>query len=66
MKSVRSSRQGDLMCRVLLETPVRLNKGQKDLLDQFAASVAEGGTEHNPRSRSWLDGVKDFFDRMTS
>jgi molecular chaperone DnaJ len=66
VKSVRSHRQGDLMCRVQLETPVRLSKEQKDLLDSFESSVAKGGAEHNPRSRNWLDGVKDFFDRMTS
>lgn len=66
VKSVRSHRQGDLMCRVLVETPVRLNKAQKELLNQFETLVDQGGTEHNPRSRNWLEGVKDFFDRMTS
>ena len=35
VKSVRSHRTGDLMCRVVLETPVKLTREQKDLLQQF-------------------------------
>jgi len=66
VQSVRSNRRGDLMCRVIVETPVKLSREQKDLLRQFEASFQEGGTEHNPRSRSWLEGVREFFDRMTS
>ena len=65
-KSVRSSRTGDLLCRVNVETPVKLNREQKDLLKKFQAAYEDDGTEHNPRSRTWLDGVREFFDRMTS
>jgi molecular chaperone DnaJ len=66
VKSVRSSRPGDLMCRVVVETPVRLNKEQKALLREFEASYQSDAAEHNPRSDSWLKGVREFFDRMTS
>jgi molecular chaperone DnaJ len=66
VKSVRSSRQGDLLCKVVVETPVKLSKEQKELLQQFESSYNTDSTEHNPKSSSWLDGVKDFFDRMTS
>ncbi len=66
VKSVRSHRHGDLMCRVVVETPVRLNKEQKELLRQFEASYRGDNTEHNPRSDSWLKSVREFFDRMTS
>jgi molecular chaperone DnaJ len=54
------------MCRVVVETPVKLTREQKDILKQFEATLDGGGDRHNPRSQSWLDGVKDFFDRMTS
>ena len=66
VKSVRSRRQGDLMCRVVIETPVKLSKEQTELLRQFESSYQADNTEHNPRSSSWMNGVKEFFDRMTS
>lgn len=66
VKSVRSHRQGDLMCKIVIETPVRLSKEQKVLLKQFQDSFETSNTDHNPKSSSWLSGVKEFFDRMTS
>ncbi|NOR20478.1 MAG: molecular chaperone DnaJ, partial [Xanthomonadales bacterium] len=66
VKSVRSHRQGDLMCKIVIETPVRLSKDQKALLKQFQDSFESSKTDHNPKSSSWLSGVKEFFDRMTS
>jgi molecular chaperone DnaJ len=66
VKSVRSHRTGDLMCRTVIETPVKLTREQKDLLKQFEQTFAEGNGEHDPRSQSWLSGVREFFDRMTS
>ena len=66
VKSVRSHRTGDLMCRVVVETPVKLTREQRDLLKQFEQSYASDNTVHNPRAHSWLKGVREFFDRMTS
>jgi molecular chaperone DnaJ len=63
---VRSHRTGDLMCRVVLETPVKLTREQKDMLRQFENTMTDDNTKHNPRSNSWLKGVREFFDRMTS
>ncbi len=65
VKSVRSHRQGDLLCKIVIETPVKLSREQRDLLQQFKDSYESSSTEHNPKSSSWLNGVKDFFDRMT-
>jgi len=67
VKSVRSGRMGDLICRAVVETPVRLTSAQRDLLQQFEATFA--GTDaatHSPRDSNWLDGVKRFWDRVTS
>jgi len=66
VKSVRSQRTGDLMCRIVIETPVKLSREQKELLKAFDDSFSKQRSEHNPRSQSWLDGVREFFDRMTS
>jgi molecular chaperone DnaJ len=64
VRSVRASGVGDLFCRVQVETPVKLTDEQKEMLQNFDAAVRAGGDRHNPRSRSWLDSVKAFFEKM--
>ncbi|MDH3871421.1 MAG: molecular chaperone DnaJ [Gammaproteobacteria bacterium] len=64
VKPVRGGPVGDLICKVSVETPVKLNRKQKDLLRQFAGEVEQGGSHHNPQAHSWLDGVKKFFDGL--
>lgn len=65
VKSVRSRTPGDLFCRVVVETPVKLNRGQKELLRKFQETLdADNGSVHNPKARSWTDSVKEFFERM--
>lgn len=62
VKSVRGGAVGDLVCRVILETPVKLSKKQKDLLQQFDDSMQGSHSKHSPKHSSWLDAVKQFFD----
>jgi molecular chaperone DnaJ len=52
------------MCRVRIETPVSLNKEQIDLIKQFDESLSGGGSKHSPQAHGWLDGVKQFFDKI--
>ena len=67
VKSVRSGRTGDLICRVAIETPVRLTADQRELLQKFEATCnGEDAASHSPRNSSWLDGVRHFWDRVTS
>jgi molecular chaperone DnaJ len=67
VKSVRSGRTGDLLCRVAIETPVRLTAEQRELLQQFEATFSgEDAAAHSPRNSSFLDGVKRFWDRVTA
>jgi molecular chaperone DnaJ len=61
IKGVRSHSTGDLMCHVMVETPVRLTERQKDLLREFETISAGSPERHNPRAQSWMDKVKDFF-----
>ena len=63
---LRGAPQGDLLCRVRVETPVNLTTEQKDLLRQFDTSVSAGGHHHSPEKHGWLDGVRQFFERFTS
>lgn len=65
VKSVHGGPVGDLLCRVKVETPVNLTAEQKELLEQFAATLSGNkGHKHSPQKHSWLDGVKTFFDEM--
>jgi len=61
VKSVRSGITGDLLCKVVVETPVNLNREQKELLEKLNQSLSEGGRKHSPKSKSWFDNVKKFF-----
>ncbi|TRX57287.1 molecular chaperone DnaJ [Thalassomonas sp. M1454] len=66
VKSVRSSMTGDLMCKVVIETPVNLNSEQKELLTKLQESMGEGkAAGHNrPKEQGFFDGVKTFFDNL--
>lgn len=56
---VRGGAAGDLMCRVILETPVNLTKKQKELLEELKASMK--GEKNSPKQESWFEGMKNFF-----
>ena len=61
---VRGGGIGDLICKVVVETPVKLTARQKELLREFETSVSSDSNMYNPQSRSWINGVKKFFDDM--
>ncbi|MBF0308425.1 MAG: molecular chaperone DnaJ [Magnetococcales bacterium] len=54
---------GDLVVEVRVETPVNLNRRQRELLEEFMR-VSE--TDSQPESTSFLDKVKEFFDKKIS
>jgi molecular chaperone DnaJ len=64
VKPVRGGPPGDLLCRVQIETPVHLNKEQLDLIKKLDDSLTGGGSHHSPQAHGWLDGVKQFFDKL--
>ena len=67
VKSVRSRGPGDLYCKVVVETPVNLTTEQRELLEKFETTfIGEGARKHSPKSSTFLDGVKGFWDRMVS
>ena len=61
IKGVRSHAHGDLLCHVVIETPVNLTERQKELLREFEAVTQKDRERHNPRAKSWMDKVKEFF-----
>lgn len=62
VKSVRGSHTGDLFCTVMVETPVNLNREQKQLLQQFQQSIDADMKRHSPKNDSWFAKVKKFFE----
>ncbi|MFZ9961875.1 MAG: molecular chaperone DnaJ [Burkholderiales bacterium] len=62
VKGVRSSAYGDLMCHVVVETPVNLTERQRELLAELEDISSEDMPHHNPKAKSWMDKVKEFFD----
>ncbi|MDO9241296.1 MAG: molecular chaperone DnaJ [Methylicorpusculum sp.] len=65
VKPVRGGAVGDLLCRVIIETPIHLTKDQRDMIEQLGQSLVGGGKHHSPQEHSWLDGVKSFFEKLT-
>ena len=61
IRPVRQTSAGDLMCHVVVETPVRLTDRQKELLRELEEINKKDGDKHNPRAKSFMDKVKDFF-----
>ncbi len=64
VKPVRGGAQGDLLCRVVVETPVKLTSAQKDLMRQLDDSMNTSSERHSPQESTWVDGVKSFFKDM--
>lgn len=65
VKSVRSGAVGDLICKVVIETPVNLNDRQKELLKELEESMGADNGKNRPKAQGFFDGVKKFFDDLT-
>jgi molecular chaperone DnaJ len=58
VKPVQSSMVGDLICRIVVETPVNLTARQKELLRELQTSM-DDDTSQSPKKKS-------FFDKLFS
>ena len=66
VQSVRSHSTGDLMCKVTVETPVKLSIKQKELLKEFENSLCSSSSKkHKPKSEGFLNSLKTFFDDIS-
>lgn len=65
VRPVRGGATGDLLCRVNVETPIKLSNKQKELLREFEKSISKDG-KHSPQNASWLGSVKRFVDGLKS
>lgn len=61
IKGIRSHVYGDLLCHLIIETPVKLTPRQKELLHELETLNQEDSSRHSPRSKSWMNKVREFF-----
>jgi molecular chaperone DnaJ len=66
VQPVRGGARGDLFCRVMVETPVKLSSEQRDMLRKFEASLKTDDRRHSPREEGFFEGVKRFFTNAES
>ncbi|GAF55742.1 LOW QUALITY PROTEIN: chaperone protein DnaJ [Psychrobacter sp. JCM 18901] len=60
---VRTTMKGDLICRVVIETPVNLTREQKDLLRQFQDTLDDDSKhQQSPHKKSFFKKIGDLFD----
>jgi molecular chaperone DnaJ len=61
IKGVRSSYPGDLLCEMVVETPVRLTERQRELLRELEEINRKDGERHSPRAKGFMEKVRAFF-----
>jgi molecular chaperone DnaJ len=62
MPVLRSAQVGDLYIQVQIETPQKLNKRQRELLQEFEQISSQ---DNNPESTGFFARMKDFFDTLS-
>ncbi len=60
MSILRAGSRGDMYIHTLVETPIKLNKKQKELLKEFD----KAGEHVSPQSESFFAKVKDFWEDL--
>ena len=58
MPVLNSTHRGDLLVRVLVEVPTRLNGEQRRKLEEFAELM---GDDNTPLHKSFFEKAKEFF-----
>jgi molecular chaperone DnaJ len=54
-----NGRRGDLVANIIVETPVKLTKEQKELLERFEEI---SGTSTSPKNTNFFENLKKFFN----
>ena len=61
MPVLRSRQTGDMYVQIVVETPQKLSRRQRELLEEFERVSDE---ENNPESAGFFSRVKDFFETL--
>ena len=61
----RGRDKGDLIYRVLIETPISLSTEQRDLLLELQKTLDGSSRIHHPKTSNWFSTVKSFIQEVT-
>lgn len=68
MSMLNAPSKGDAIIEIFVETPVKLNKKQQELMEQldqsFGAVGGKGRAKHSPESSGFFDKIKDFWGEL--
>lgn len=60
---VKTTMKGDLICRIIVETPVNLNQEQIELLRKFQDTLdGDGHHQQSPHKKSFFKKIGELFD----
>ena len=59
LPSIRATTRGDQLLHIFVETPTKLTKRQRELLEEFAE---EGGGDVSPARKGFLDKLREIFE----
>ncbi|MBW8638250.1 molecular chaperone DnaJ [Hoeflea sp. WL0058] len=62
MPVLRSSQMGDLYIQISIETPQKLTRRQRELLEEFESISSH---ENNPESHGFFSKMRHFFDTLS-
>lgn len=60
IKSVKTNQTGDIICHIVVETPVKLSKAQKSMIEDFDKSLSKTQRQQ-PKTHSFMDRLKHMF-----
>ena len=60
--NVRGRGHGDMLCHIIVETPVNLTEAQKKILRGFEESLKKKQERHSPQEKSWLEKARSLFE----
>ncbi|WP_343188312.1 molecular chaperone DnaJ [Buchnera aphidicola (Ceratoglyphina bambusae)] len=65
VKSINNTYYGDLICKIIVETPVNLNAKQKKIVEKLGKSLnSSNGNKNNPKHERFFSSVKKFFKNL--
>lgn len=66
MSTLRSDARGDMYIEIFVETPVNLDKKQRELLNELDDSISseKAGSKHSPESSGFFSRMRDLWDDL--
>ncbi|BBA85076.1 molecular chaperone DnaJ [Candidatus Nardonella dryophthoridicola] len=64
VNNIKKNIIGDLLCKVIVETPVNLNDKQKKILIDLDNSFKNNNNQNSPKYKTFFDKVKNFFSNL--